>query len=211
MYVPSSFDVSSDIPYCHRVIREFAFAQLITVGESGELFITSVPFLLDETRGPLGTLRGHLARANPQAKALSGGSALVTFNGPHTYISPSWYVAAPAVPTWNYVAVHAQGTARLLDAGETRATLDALVTRYEAGRDEPWSFADTSADYQEKMVLGIVAFDIEIAKLEGKAKLSQNRSTEDLEGVIHALSNSKHPGDNEVARCMTDRARAKRS
>ncbi len=203
MYIPPSFDVSSDIPYCHRLIREFAFAQLITVAESGMPFVTHVPFLLDDTRGPFGTLRGHLARANPQAKALAvGGPALVTFSGPHTYISPSWYETAPAVPTWNYVAVHASGSVRILEEDETRATLEALVLRYESGRDDAWSFEHTPPEYQEKMVLGIVAFDIEIAKLEGKAKLSQNRSTADFERVANALSTSTHHDDLEVARRM---------
>lgn len=181
MYVPSHFD-ASDVGFCHELIRGHPFATLTTGGE--DLLASHLPFLLDGDRGALGTLIAHVARASPHHDELAkGGTALVVFTGPHAYVSPAWYQTQPAVPTWNYCAVHAYGVARLLDDAATRDYLARLVSQF----DGVWQFGSLPADYLIKMIRGIVTFEIEITRLQGKAKLSQNRSAGDVEGVIDAL------------------------
>src|SRR5206468_2683175 len=135
-----------------------------------------------------GTLLSHMARANDQWQDFArGAEALVIFQGHHTYISPSWYEIHPSVPTWNYMVVHAYGTPRLItDDDRIRAALRELVATHESAFDEPWPM-DLPDDYLRKMLRGIVAFEIPITRLEGKFKLSQNRSERDRQLVIAAL------------------------
>jgi transcriptional regulator len=195
MYVPGHFD-ASDVPFCHDLIRAYPFACLVTTRD-GEMIASHLPFLLDANRGPRGTLIAHVARANPQHEALAAGAtALVAFTGPHAYVSPSWYETHPAVPTWNYCVVHAYGTARIID--DPGSYLARLATTF----DSQWRFESLPTDYQTKMIRGIVAFDIEITVLEGKAKLSQNRSAADVAAVIGALESSDTPLDRDIAQWM---------
>jgi len=194
MYMPGHFD-ASDVAFCHDLIRAYPFACLTTASDG--LFASHLPFLLDADRGSLGTLIAHVARANPQHEALAAGAqALVVFAGPHAYVSPTWYETNPAVPTWNYCVAHAYGKARILD--DPASYLARLATTF----DGQWRFDTLPADYQAKMIRGIVAFEIEILVLEGKAKLSQNRSAADVVAVIHALESSNTPLDREVAQWM---------
>ena len=188
MYLPKHFD-ASDAARCHALIRAESFPTLITVDEAGAPFATHLPMLLDAERGQLGTLLAHVARPNPQWRHFATGRpALVVFQGPHAYVSPSWYATHPSVPTWNYVAVHAYGVPRLLEEpAAVKALLARLVHTYEAGRPQPWVFESLSPDYVDRMIQGIVAFDIPIERLEGKTKLSQNRSAADRVGVVAGL------------------------
>ncbi len=163
---------------------------------------THLPFLLHRTRGTKGTLIGHMARANPHRELL-GAESLVIFQGPHAYVSPSWYEDAPAVPTWNYIAVHAYGAPEIVDdAAEVRAVLARLIEVHEAGRSAPWQFESLPGDFIDGMVRGIVAFEIPIARLEGKWKLNQNRSAADRDGVIRALHAQGDPMAQAVAAAM---------
>ncbi len=156
----------------------------------------------------MGMLLGHMARANPQWRsfgelAAAGHQALVAFSGAHAYISPNWYGAGPAVPTWNYQAVHAYGIPRIIhDRASARQLVGALVARHESGFEAPWSADSQEADYLDKMVRGIVAFEVPVVRLEIKAKLSQNRSAEDRAGVIVGLERSASAGDHELAKLM---------
>jgi transcriptional regulator len=194
VYTPAHFD-ASDPAFCHAVIRAYPFAPLVMTGAASHL-----PFLLDAARGPLGTLVGHVARASPHADAaLAGAPALVLFTGPHAYVSPSWYQTAPAVPTWNYCAVHVHAVPRPLDDAATRDYLDRLAATFDTSG---WRLSTQPADYQAKMLRGIVAFDLPIDRLEGKAKLSQNRSDADRAGVVAALERSLVTTDHEVAAWM---------
>jgi transcriptional regulator len=188
MYVPKAFD-ASDRARCHALMRAESFAILVTTDEAGLPFATHLPVLLDGDRGPLGTLLAHVARPNPQWRHFGPGRrALVVFHGPHAYVSPSWYATHPSVPTWNYVAVHAYGVPCLIEeAAAVKALLGRLVRTYEAGRPEPWRVESLPADYVDRMIQGIVAFEIPIDRLEGKAKLSQNRSPEDQARVAAGL------------------------
>lgn len=205
MYLPRHFEIG-DVAWCHDVIRRESFATLVTVGESGAPFATHLPVLLDERRGPKGTLLAHVARPNPQWRHFDGREVLVVFQGPHAYVSPSWYGVHPSVPTWNYVAVHAYGIpSRLEDGARVRAFLARLTDTYEAGRPARWRIEDVADDYLEGMMRGIVAFEIPIERLEGKAKLSQNRGADDRERVRTALAGSGDPLEARVASLMAAR------
>ena len=173
--------------------------------DAGAPFATHLPFLVDDARGPRGTLRGHVARANPHWRYVAAGRpTLVVFSGAHAYVSPSWYANHPAVPTWNYVAVHATGTGALVeDPARVRTLLTDLVRVYEgAERPVAWSLESLPADYVDGMQRGIVAFEIPIATLEGKAKLSQNRSAEDQARTREALAATDDPLARAVAALM---------
>jgi transcriptional regulator len=203
VYVPRHFD-ASDPAACHALMRAESFATLVTTDGHGVPFATHVPFLLDPDRGPRGTLRAHMARANPHWQEFAAGrEALVVFLGPHAYVSPGWYVQHPSVPTWNYVAVHAYGIPVVVDdPARVRAFLAELTETYEAGRPAPWSIDGLPADYLAGMQRGIVAFEIPISRLEGKAKLSQNRGAEDRARVEAALAATGDPWSRATAARM---------
>ncbi len=203
MYIPKSF-AETDLPTLHQFMQAHNFAALVTQSE-GHLVASHIPFMLDAERGAYGTLVAHLARANDQWKHLEQGEALVIFQGPHAYISPSWYTSHPSVPTWNYTAVHAYGTARILEGHDiVRPMLEALVQQHEAQRDPAWVM-DLPADYMDTMMKAIVAFELPIDRLEGKYKLSQNRSETDQQQVIEQLNQSRYAEEAATAQLMRDR------
>ncbi len=205
MYVPEPFIVA-DQAVAAEVMRRYSFALLVTA-PGGVPRATHLPFIYEPTPGPHGTLLAHMARANPQwrdfAGPAAGGEALVIFQGPHGYISPNLYGPGPAVPTWNYVAVHAYGRPRLIeDQVRVRAQQERLVESFEAGSAMPWSMAGQDDKYIRRMLRGIVAFEIPVSRIEAKAKLSQNRSESDRRSVIAALEASGRAGDLELAETM---------
>ena len=203
MYIPRHFEVT-DTAWCHALMRAQSFATMITADDAGAPFATHLPILVDATRGPRGTLRGHVARANPHWRYLAAGRpTLVVFAGAHAYVSPSWYATQPAVPTWNYVAVHATGTGALVeDAERVRTLLADLVHVYEGAGPGAWAFEALAEDYVAGMQRGIVAFEIPIERLEGKAKLSQNRDAVDQGRTRDALATSDDPVARVVAGLM---------
>jgi transcriptional regulator len=201
MYVPKPFAVE-DVPRLHDFMEEFNFATVITQRD-GELTASHIPFLLDRSVQPYGVLRAHIAIGNPQLKDFQTGSqALVIFQGPHTYISPSWYVNPKNVPTWNYTVVHAYGVPEIGDRASMIALLKDLTAKHERPLEPPWDF-DADADWVQRMLPGIAAFEIKIDKMQGKFKLNQNRLPEDRNGVIETLSSSEDPGQRAVAGRMT--------
>jgi transcriptional regulator len=201
MYVPKHFEVAEPA-WCHALIEAESFGTLVGTDDAGTPFATHLPFLLDAGRGRLGTLLGHVARANPQWRYFAAGRpVLAIFQGAHTYVSPSWYEVHPSVPTWNYVAVHAYGVPVLIDEpGRVRALLARLVETHEAGQPAPWRIDSLADEYVAGMLRGIVAFEIPIERLEGKAKLSQNRGAADRARVRAALGSS----DDRLARAVAD-------
>lgn len=203
MYVPPLFAVE-DLGRLHDFMEEFNFATIVTQRD-GELIASHIPFLLDRSVEPYGVLRAHIAIRNPQIKDLQSGSkALVIFQGPHTYVSPSWYVNPQNVPTWNYTVVHATGVPKIGNKAAMIALLKDLTAKHEGSFEQPWDF-DPNAQWVQKMLMDIVAFEIKIEKLEGKFKLNQNRKPEDREGVIQTLSASDDPLQKAVADLMTER------
>jgi len=205
MYLPKSFQIE-DLPELHTFIQSFNFATLVTQHD-GAPFATHLPFLLDAERGPQGTLLAHLARANPQWRDFAAGAeALVIFQGPHAYISPSWYETHPSVPTWNYAVVHAYGVPRIVeDQATLHHMLETLVDTHEAGFAQPWRM-DLPQEYLDKMMRAVVGFEIVITRLEGKLKLSQNRSEHDQQRVAEALGQSRNHLDVDLAEMMGGRA-----
>lgn len=201
MYVPQAFAVRDEATW-RALIATYGFATLVSHGPDG-LTATHVPVMLEAERGPRGTLVAHLARGNPHGPALDGAEVLTIFQGPHGYISPSCYASHPAVPTWNYAAVHVYGRARLVDeAGRLRNIVSSLVENYEAGREPAWSMVGLPEKFLDGMLKGIVGVEIEITRVEGKHKLSQNRSTVDRRQVIAALANSADAADRALADYM---------
>ncbi|MFO0851228.1 MAG: FMN-binding negative transcriptional regulator [Gemmataceae bacterium] len=185
MYVPPHF-AQTDPATLHAFIERHSFGLLVS-DAGGEPFATHLPFLLDRTAGPQGTLVGHLARANPHWQTLEGRTALAVFSGPHAYVSPTWYRAEHVVPTWNYTAVHAYGRVSLIDdRGELLDILQRSVAVFESGMPRPWVL-DTGAVFVDRLVGQIVGFRLPIDRLEGKWKLGQNHPAERREKVIAAL------------------------
>lgn len=206
MYNPAHFRIDDPI-----VIGEFLdrhnFALLVS--DDGTAPIAShLPLLYerDDAAGGAGRLLGHMARPNPQWKSFRPDREIMAvFSGPHAYVSPSWYATAPAVPTWNYAAVHAYGTPELIE--NDAAVLDVLtrtVNRYESGRPRPWTM-DLPADYLKNMMRGIVAFQVRLTRFDAKFKLNQNRSAEDRAGVAAALRENPDADSQAVAAMMTAR------
>jgi transcriptional regulator len=198
MYVPEPFAVD-DRATLLAFVAAHPFATVLTA--DGGMCASHLPLLCDGNRGKLGILRGHLARDNEQfAQLAAGAEALAIFHGPHAYVSPSAYVETAAVPTWNYVAVHARGRARLTGERELRQLLDEMIARFD---HTGWRL-EMSAEKLQALVDRVAGFELEIERLEGKWKLSQNRSREDQERVAEWLAR----GDDEsraVARVMRAR------
>lgn len=209
MYTPSAF-TDDDLPNLHRVIDETRLAILVTQGANG-LNASHLPLLLDRDGGPYGTLEGHLAKANEQWHDLAAGApALVIFAGADAYVSPAFYPGkiehGKVVPTWNYVAVHAHGHAEVFnDAERLLALVGALTTRHESARTEPWAVSDAPSEYIQGMLKAIVGLRLPIKRLDGKRKLSQNRSPADIAGVRNGLANSLDARDQALAQLMQAR------
>lgn len=205
MYLPQWFR-EDDLSTLHAFMRNYSFATLVTQHE-GVPFASHLPLMLAADEGPFGTLYGHMARANPQWRDFDGAQdVLVIFQGPHSYVSPSWYGPDPTnVPTWNYAAVHAYGSPHLItDDDACRALLDNLVRTYETPFATPWRLQMPEAELRKKMQ-GIVTFAIRITRLEGKLKLSQNRSLADQQRVASILQESADPGSRDVGTLMQQR------
>ncbi|HEX3500107.1 MAG TPA: FMN-binding negative transcriptional regulator, partial [Stellaceae bacterium] len=205
VYLPKHF-TEADPAVLAEIMERNSFATLISHGKDG-LIASQLPFMYERAAGPHGTLLCHLARPNPQVADLKEGrEVLVVFAGPHAYVSPNWYEKKPAVPTWNYVAVHAYGTPRVIeDSGDLTRLVGDLAELHEGGRKAPWRLADEPADYAAGMVRGIIGFAIPIARLQGKFKLSQNRSPADRSRVVAALRGENHQGATDVAALMESR------
>lgn len=213
VYNPRSFRVD-DLPRLHALIRDYSFGVLFSHDGDGPV-ASHLPFMVDPDRGPHGTLIAHMARANPQWKSWTPETrVLAVFQGPHAYISPAWYREQETVPTWNYATVHVTGTPRLiLEPDLLRPMVEALLEIHEnapvpgtggpprAPDGVPWDAALMEA-VMETELKAIAGFEIPIDRIEGKFKLSQNRSPEDQAGVADALARSDDPMMRDVAGIM---------
>lgn len=198
MYIPAAFH-EQDIPTLRAFVRDHAFGLLVS--QLDDLpFATHLPFLL-ETRGETDVLVGHVAKANAHVQALDGETeSMAVFTGPHAYVSPRWVAEGPAVPTWNYAAVHCYGTPSLVeDEGSVRRTLAALTAVHEQGR---WSVEDLDGAYYARMLNGVVAFEMPVDLWRGKFKLSQNKAAS-REAIADALAEA---GSEDVAALMRKRS-----
>lgn len=205
MYIPGHFALN-DVAACQTLIAAHSFGLLVTADESGAPFASHLPFLVDATRGANGTLIAHMARANPQWRHFAAQKpAMAVFSGPHAYVSPAWYATHPSVPTWNYVAVHAYGLPRIVDErGAVKDILWRLVDANERANGTDWRMGGLTDAYLDSMMRAIVAFEIPVDRLEGKAKLTQNRDATDRTRVIEALAASSDPNAQATAKAMRD-------
>jgi transcriptional regulator len=206
MYLPAAFR-EERLEVLHALIRAHPLATLITAGGDG-LIANLVPFILVDA-GDKGTLRAHVAKANDQVNALQTGSdTLVVFHGPEAYITPSWYASkrehGRVVPTWNYAVVQVRGTPRVIDdAAWLRTQIGALTASQEGRRAEPWSVSDAPEPFIQGQMKAIIGIEIPVARIEGKWKVSQNRSAADREGVYEGLQ--AEGINDEMARLVAER------
>ena len=200
MYVPTAFQ-DDDPAGIAASLAAARLATLVTATPEG-LVATPLPLFFDAGEGGHGVLYGHVARANPQWRLPVLGEALALFSGPDAYVSPSWYAGkaehGKVVPTWNYVAVHAYGPVEFFEEAERlRAVVSRLTDLHEAGRARPWAVGDAPEAYIAAQLRGIVGVRLAITRIEGKRKLSQNRSEADRLGVATGLADSAR--ENERA------------
>ncbi|MEH7444990.1 FMN-binding negative transcriptional regulator [Bacillus sp. JJ1122] len=197
MYIPKHF-IIDDETIIFDVIESFSFATLISQ-HGGEPYATHLPLILNKEEK---VLYGHFARTNEQWKDVRAQKILVIFQGPHSYISPSWYETNMAVPTWNYVAIHVYGELIIIEDKQfIFNTLDDMVEKYERPHSG-YNLNSVEPSYIEGMNKGIVAFEIKISKIEAKAKLSQNHPVERQKLIIGQLENSPSENDQLTASLM---------
>jgi transcriptional regulator len=169
--------------------------------------VTALPLFVDEDEGEHGVIYGHVAKANPQWRVPPIGEGLAVFMGPDAYVSPGWYATKEqthkVVPTWNYVAIHAHGPVEFFeDLDRLRAVVEKLTNIHESPRANPWAVGDAPADFIAGQLRGIIGIRMPITRLEGKRKMSQNRSLGDRVGVATGLAASNRASDREVARLI---------
>ena len=202
MYVPELFHVK-DLPQMHALMRARPFAVLVSAGASG-LFASHLPTVLKDD-GRYGVIECHLARANPHWRDLAGGGeALMIFQGAEGYITPNWYPSkaegGKVVPTWNFAVVHAYGRAEVMnDEDWLRRHVTELTAQQERDQPLPWAPSDAPASFIQAMLRGVVGFRFAVTRLEGKWKMSQNRTPEDREGVVKGLARRDCGDDREIA------------
>src|SRR5258705_11042604 len=203
MYLPSHFE-ETRAEVLHQFIRSHPLGALVTFGADG-LNANHVPFESDPHPAPLGTLRAHVARANPVWREFSREvEPLVIFQGPQTYITPSWYQTkqetGKVVPTFNYIVVHAYGAMRVIeDAGWLRKFVGGLTDRFEASRAQPWAVTDAPEDFIAMQLRAIVGIEISVTRLIGKWKTSQNRPVADQKGVVAGVRETGDAGAPAIA------------
>jgi transcriptional regulator len=204
MYIPRHYH-EQDTGQLFSLMERFSFATLVTT-EAGVPFATHVPLLAERHPVHGDRLLGHMARANPQWRAFpETREALAIFHGPHAYVSPTWYSSRSNVPTWNYAVVHAYGSPRVIEEpAEVLRILRESSAKYESGSASPWS-PEQAEDQVRNLTAGIVVFELRLTRLEGKFKLSQNRTAEDRHGVLEALERSTSPDDQALAELMRSR------
>lgn len=197
LYRPTHFRIDDDGTLFEFIARH-AFGTLVCAGADG-VHVSHIPFLPRRDADGSVRLLGHVARANPQWQALQSAThVLAIFQGPHAYVSPSWYANHPSVPTWNYSVVHAHGAVHPMDDAGLRDLLDELSRTYEGDRPDAWRMDSLPEDFIAKMLRAIVGFEMKVERLEGKFKLSQNRP-EEIGRVVAALESG---GEGDVAEMM---------
>lgn len=214
MYLPKQFE-EPQVNVMWELIRNHPLATFVTLS-SGGLNANHIPMSLSESPLPFGTLRGHIARANPLWSDFNAGiESLAVFLGPDAYISPSWYETKKetgmVVPTWNYVVVHAYGMLRVIDDPSwLRSLLEDLTIHNEASFPRPWSVSDAPHEYTEKLIVSIVGIEMIITRLSGKWKVSQNQPPQNQASVVEKLKESDKLGGPSMANLVEARMKKSR-
>jgi transcriptional regulator len=198
MYIPK-LNLMTDKAEAVEFMQRFSFATIITA-KNGLPIATHLPFLVS-VKDEVIVLTSHFAKSNEQWKDIESNTVLVIFNEPHAYISPQHYDKELNVPTWNYISVHAYGEGKLITGTEdVMEVLESTIDNYEKAYQRQWS--KLPGDYKLKMLNGIVAFEIRVKDLQGKKKLSQNRSENEQERIITALAESEDTTEKLIADYM---------
>ena len=198
MYIPKNL-VMTDMAAIESLISDYGFGLLI----SQDLETTRLPLLYDAKVGEKGVIVGHMARANPQWRNLSGQRVSIVFSGPHAYVSPTWYVSRPGVSTWNYASVQCFGTFQELNREDTVHAIDSLIQKYEPEITNNTSLMP--ADYMEKLLKAVVGFKVVVDDIHAKEKLGQQKKNEDQLGVYNALRQSPDSEARQLADYMKKR------
>lgn len=212
MYLPSQFE-ETRLDVLHQLVRSHPLGTFVILGDTG-LLANHMPFLIDSRHGPCGTLRAHVARSNPVWKQFGKPvEAIVVFQGPDSYITPSWYPSkhadGKAVPTWNYAVVHAYGQPRAIDdPAWLLEHVTQLTTEHESGQALPWKVSDAPQDYRDQMISRIVGIEMPLSKIQGKWKVSQNRPLADRLGVVAGLESRATEQSRAMAELVMQRARS---
>ncbi|MDQ6597743.1 FMN-binding negative transcriptional regulator [Bacillus salipaludis] len=201
MYIPKQYRMNHDEAV--QMMKSYPFALMVTVDGNHRPLVTHIPLEIREEEGKI-YASGHIAYGNMQKKTLDNNrDVLLIFQGPHAYISSSWY-EIDEVPTWDYLAVHAYGTARVISGDELKSALDTMLKRYESHRENGRLWDTFDPELLESEMKGIVGFDIEITSIQGAAKMSQNRSDADYKSIIAKLEKSNEQGEKQVAQWMRE-------
>ena len=202
MYIPKAFE-ESDKTKLLNFIKNHSFGIMFSDNGNGP-FATHLPFIMNENIGGNGSLFSHMAKANPHWRDLNDKEVLVVFSGPHAYISPTWYGEPNTVPTWNYVAVHVYGTFKMIeDKEKTKRIIEDTVHFYESSLPNPWA-VQFEQQYVSGLLNALVAFEIEITKIEGKWKLSQNHSIQRQKNLAKNLAASNKYDSVEIAKLIEE-------
>jgi transcriptional regulator len=211
MYIPKYYE-ENDLSVQQQLVKDLTLGLIITNGPSG-LNANHIPFIIEEKDGSFGTLKAHLARDNPQVKELKEATeCLVVFQGPHEYITPTWYhtkqITQKVVPTWNFAAVHVWGEPTIIDDPNwLKAQTGRLSDIQESSKSEPWKLSDAPEPYINVMLKGIVGLEIKVSRHLGKWKMSQEKKDKDVIGVIEGLKDLNTERADQVRKLVEERAR----
>jgi transcriptional regulator len=198
MYIPS-FNKVDDREEAVAFMQRYSFATIVSVND-GLPVATHLPFLVRQKDDKI-IISSHFAKANPQSSDILNNTTLVIFTEPHAYISPKNYEKEQNVPTWNYLAVHAYGKCSILDGDDKANLLKGMIQNYEPGYLKQWD--GLPDEYKQRMMKGIVAFEMVVDDLQAKAKLSQNRTETERENIINSLSHAESSAEKEIAEYMS--------
>lgn len=200
MFIPDDFDFKDNAEKI-AFMKKYSFATIITVKDDIPI-ATQLPFIIDDTSGKL-LLRSHFALANEQVDYIVNNTSLVIFTEPHAYISPSLYEKRESVPTWDYIAIHAYGKARIIEDAEGKIELlEQMISYYEEEYMEQWK--SLSEKFKKGMIRGIAAFELEITDLQGQKKLSQNKSEAERKRIVEHLEQSENTTEKDIAAYIKD-------
>ena len=200
MYIPKFYRLGDDEAV--EIMKSYPFATMVTV-DNYRPIATHIPVEIREENGKV-FAAGHIAYGNMQKNHLDDGDALLIFQGPHSYVSSSWY-GAENVPTWDYLAVHAYGKARIISGGELESHLASLLQHYESGRENGRVWDTFTPGYIQNQIRGIIGFEIEITSIEAAGKMSQNRNDADYKAIVAELEKLSEKDANKVAQWMRNR------
>lgn len=198
MYIPKHFLNTND-DQAISFMQKYSFGTIVT-SDNGRPVASHLPFLVQKNENGI-LISSHFAKANPQAESINGQEVLIVFSEPHAYISPRHYEKEQSVPTWNYISVHAYGKCRLVEEETSKFDLlERTILNYEEAYQEQWN--KLPSDFKEKMLKGIVAFEVKVTELQAKNKLSQNRGFSEQQSIISELSGSSDSNEVQIAEYM---------